>query len=102
MDEAVNFDLKLSKVPLDDINRGDLVFKDGAIWMCASKATSTFVNMENRDKLSISDASIPKLNKLELVPVKWEVIDDKVSLEGRELGMGATHKLSISWLRAFD
>ena len=39
---------------------------------------------------------------MELIPIKWEVIDGKVFLEGRELGMGPTHKLSISWLRAFE
>ena len=48
--------------------------------MCASKATNTFINMENRDKLEIKDENVLKLSKLELIPIKWEVKEDKVFL----------------------
>ena len=96
-EEDVDFDLKMERVSLqENINRGDLVFRDGGIWMCASKATNTFTNMENKEKAEFKDGEIAKLNKLELIPIKWEVIDGKVFLEGRELGMGPVHKLAIS------
>ena len=73
MDKGVDFDLKMDKVPMDDIHRDDLVFKNGAIWVCASKATNTFINMENREKIELNDENLPKLKKLELIPQKWEV-----------------------------
>lgn len=43
-----------------------------------------------------------KLNKLELIPTKWEIKDySKIYLEGRELGMGPVHKVCISWMKSF-
>ena len=71
------------KVPSEEIYRGDLTYYDGGIWICASKATNTFSNMEDNQKKQINDEQITKLTKLELIPVKWEVIENKVYLEGR-------------------
>ena len=33
--------------------------------------------------------------------MRWEVQGNKVFLEGRELGLGPTHKLAISWTKSF-
>jgi len=33
--------------------------------------------------------------------MKWSVENEKIFLDGRELGLGPTHRLGISWLKSF-
>jgi hypothetical protein len=88
-------------VEYDDLLRNDLIFAKGNVWSCVSKNLHLFQNAETREQLEIKDSKFIKLKKLELIPIKWHVDDGKVVLEGRELGLGPTHRVSISWVRSF-
>jgi hypothetical protein len=43
--------LQINQVGYDEINRGDLIFKNGAIWICASKGANLFIDMDTRQHL---------------------------------------------------
>lgn len=48
MSSESEFDLQMKFVGSDEVNRGDLIFKNGSIWVCASKGANLFVNVENK------------------------------------------------------
>ncbi len=50
MKENIEFDLKLSQASRDQIYRGDLIFKNGSVWCCASKAANLFINLDDRQQ----------------------------------------------------
>lgn len=92
--QEIGFNLKMKAIAASEIERGDLIFKNGSIWMCVSKSANLFSNMETKEQRQFSeeDQSVKStlmLNKLELIPISWKVGEDNViRLHGRELGMG--------------
>lgn len=48
MNENNQFDIKLNQVGSDEVNRGDLIFKNGTIWFCASKGANLFIDFESK------------------------------------------------------
>lgn len=61
----VEFDLKIKQVGADEVNRDDLIFKQGSIWTCASKGANLFINLEDRQQhKEMKDEKFMKLTKL--------------------------------------
>lgn len=45
-----DFNLKMKAVDYSEIERGDLMFKNGGIWMCVGKTANLFANMDTNEQ----------------------------------------------------